>query len=194
MVRTSEIIQQFMKDRLGHSGFEWNYKNAKQNQESSEVREICSKLDRVSNNLLEFIRQERKEEFEDMTDELISNFQYENFQMLADELFINEINWDHIMSLLVSGSECARKIQELEDLSAKKRNEMVNSLNDWLSNYVVEKLEPWILSQKGGWSSIEDLVPDSNGGMRQYFKMAAIAAICSGLYALTIRLSNVQLV
>lgn len=186
MVKTSEIIQQLMKDRLEQRGFEWKCKNVQQNQgSSSEVRDICSKLDRVSNNLLEFIKQERREEFDNMTDELISNFQYENFQMLADELFVNEINWDHIISLLVSGTECACKIQELTDFSAKKRNEMVNSLNDWLSNYVVEKLEPWILSQRGGWSSVGDLVPEGNGGMGQYFTMAAIAAIFSGLYALS---------
>lgn len=190
MVQTSHIIEEYFRIRLKQKGFELkNRSSTKNNKESQEeVVKICKSLDKVSNELLDFIEQKRMSIYdENMTDELVNNCHYDTFKVLADELFKNGAKWTHIVTLLVFGSECATKILNSKN-SRKNNNDSIFTLCDLTTKYIDENLRHWISEQEGGWLAIENFevtVPQNSKGLvvfKQYFGVAAIAVFLSGLY------------
>lgn len=224
MYKTKDIIIEFMKIKLEQRGeYDWfdckphskEKNNKKKNEQIKEYindigfhefEEILSTLDRISNALIEFIREDRSQSdlFTNMTDQLIDNFKYKNFETLADEVFSEGITWSHIVTVIVFSLECATKILEKDiyfferdfgkddvEVLHRRRGETIYQLIDWLVKYFQYKIEDWI-SKEGGWTKMkvleekEGLLENNSdinkSNFKQYFGVATIAVLASTLY------------
>lgn len=210
MVTTKDIVTEFMRIKLKQRKYtvwlEHNPNKEKSNKKQKDktnhdekLNQICQLLDRISNDLVQFIKQNRSqfEMFKQMIEELIDNFEYDNFVAMADEVFSKGVCWSHIVTILVVAMEFACNAQEVDvdlvistedsevDDIIKRRGEMVWELIDWISNYFEQRVDYWIRQQPGGWmdvKSLDDNLNNSRTSYRQYFGMAAIGVAIGTLY------------
>ena len=75
----------------------------------------------------------------------LSEFEAErNFQLIADEIFANEINWGRIVSLITFTGVVAHHFVKQE------RPAMVSEIIQWLLQFIRVHIITWII-KKGGW-------------------------------------------
>lgn len=134
---TRHLVADYVYNTLQKHNFVWN--SAPPLGNTTNVQIALRKLGD------EFERRYRRE-FADMVEQLniSADLAYPTFNAVAQELFIDGINWGRIVALIAFGGaiavECFRR--HLEHL--------VDSIHEWVSTYIQGHLETWITSQ-GGW-------------------------------------------
>lgn len=72
---------------------------------------------------------------------------YHSFKSVLDELFKDRINWGRIVGLFAFGGLLCVQCVE------RNMHELVPRIADWMTVYLDEQIGPWIESQ-GGWVSL----------------------------------------
>lgn len=92
-----------------------------------------------------------RNEFDDMANQLnvTPHTAYATFRGIVNELFSDGINWGRIVALFAFGG-----ILSTQCIQRDYPN-LVDSVVDWMSMYIMEYVHPWI-SMNGGWVSKTD--------------------------------------
>lgn len=138
---TRYLVADYLTYRIGKHGYTWA---------NSPPLEVTNKIHLAMRNLADDFEQRYSAEFSDMVQQLLitPNMAYATFKAVAEELFIDGINWGRIVALFVFGGSIAIECYEKDMLH------LVDSIFDWVSTYVQSNLEHWISSQ-GGWVCIQ---------------------------------------
>lgn len=137
---TRYLVADYLTYRLGKNGHTWP---------NSPPLEVTNKIHIAMRTLADGFEEQYTAEFSDMLQQLhiTPNVAYPTFNAVAQELFIDGINWGRVVALFVFGGAIAIECCE------KNMSHLIDSVYDWMSTYVQTHLEQWISSQ-GGWVCI----------------------------------------
>ncbi|KAK3588707.1 hypothetical protein CHS0354_026025 [Potamilus streckersoni] len=87
-----------------------------------------------------------REQFDDLVHQLniTPDIAYSTFVSVANELFVDGINWGRVVALFAFGGAIAVQCVE------KNLVHLVDSIYEWLATYIDNTIQHWINSQ-GGW-------------------------------------------
>ncbi|XP_054156241.1 bcl-2-like protein 1 [Oppia nitens] len=101
------------------------------------------------------------------------------FNSVSNELFIEGIKWNHIITFLVFSAEFAYNCVE------NGFPYLVTEVSQWMSTYINQFLSQWI-AQHGGWEYVIELADDrpEGGGKRKlvYGAAGALGVLTLGLF------------
>lgn len=115
-----------------------------------------NKIHRAMRTLADEFEERYQAEFSDMVRQLNINpdIAYPTFIAVAKELFIDGINWGRIVALFAFAGAIAIECVE------KDMEHLVDSIYDWISQYVQSNLDDWIKSQ-GDWAGLAEFYEKS---------------------------------
>lgn len=90
--------------------------------------------------------------FSDLSSQLhiTSATAYNSFESVMDEVFRDGVNWGRVIGLFAfGGALCV-------DCLEKDMTHMVSRIEDWMTMYLDNHIEPWIQSQ-GGWDRFAEI-------------------------------------
>lgn len=139
---TRNLVADYLNHRLRKRNYVWN---GCPPLETASTNKIQTALRNLSD---EFERRYR-DEFDDMVSQLniTPDMAYPTFLAVAQELFIDGINWGRVVALITFGGAIAIECVD------KDMEHLVDSIHDWVSTYITSNLDQWITSH-GGWVSI----------------------------------------
>jgi len=157
---TRALVADYINHRLRKREYVWNGCPQLENSSNTTCR-----IQTALRSLGDDFERRYCEEFDDMVDQLsiTADMAYPTFMAVAQELFIDGINWGRVVALIAFGGaiaiECINKDME----------HLVDSIHDWVSTYISNNLEQWILTH-GGWVSrhIETHILMFTGGCAMY--------------------------
>lgn len=137
---TRYLVADYLTYRLRKHGHIWP---------NSPPLEVTNKIHIAMRTLADEFEERYTAEFSDMVQQLhiTPDIAYPTFNAVAQELFIDGINWGRVVALFAFGGAIAIECYE------KNMSHLVDSIYDWVSTYVQTHLEQWISSQ-GGWVCI----------------------------------------
>lgn len=135
---TQYLVADYLEYRLQKHGFSW--------QNCPPLTSRNSKVHHALKKLADNFDERYHAEFDSMVQQLNINpdIAYPTFLAVANELFIDGKNWGRVVALFVFGGAIA------EECVDKHMEHLVDSINEWVAQYIQNSLEPWISSQ-GGW-------------------------------------------
>ena len=135
---TQYLVADYLEYRLQKHGFSW--------QNCPPLNSRHSKVHNALKNLADNFNERYHAEFDSMVQQLNinSDIAYSTFLAVANELFIDGKNWGRVVALFVFGGAIA------EECVDKHMEHLVDSINEWLVQYIQNCLDPWISAQ-GGW-------------------------------------------
>lgn len=137
---TRYLVADYLNYRLGKHGYIWP---------NSPPLEITNKIHIAMRTLADEFEERYIAEFSDMVQQLhiTPDIAYPTFNAVAQELFIDGINWGRIVALFAFGGAIAIECYE------NQMAHLVDSIYDWVSTYVQTHLDQWINSQSS-WVGI----------------------------------------
>lgn len=147
----SQIITNFMKQRLSKRGYQWSAPSSVSATSGDHLL-----LSQAMNLIADTMLNENEVTIRDMSARAVRQniLDYGSFKVIADEMFTEGFQWSHIVMLLLFGSELAFELGVASD--ARQNNEsFVNQVNEWLIRYFSSStsLKEWILSH-GRWNGL----------------------------------------
>lgn len=138
---TQYLVADYLDYRLQKHGFSW--------QNCPPLSNRNCKIHHALKSLADNFDGRYHAEFDSMVQQLnISpDIAYPTFLAVANELFIDGKNWGRVVALFVFGGDIA------EECVDKQMEHLVDSINEWVSQYIQNHLEHWISSQ-GGWDGL----------------------------------------
>jgi len=101
------------------------------------------------------------------------------FNSVGNELFIEGIKWNHIITFMVFGSQFAFNCIQLGFPN------LVNQVSHWITSYVNQHLSQWI-SDNGGWEYVIEFsgatVPEEGQRKLIYGAAGALGVLTLGLF------------
>ncbi|XP_056129080.1 bcl-2-like protein 1 [Lampris incognitus] len=88
-------------------------------------------------------------EFSDLSSH-ITPATYHSFESVMNEVFRDGINWGRIVGLFAFGGALCVECVE------KDMNHLVSRIEDWMTTYLDNHIEPWIQTQ-GGWNRFAEI-------------------------------------
>ncbi|KAH3720359.1 hypothetical protein DPMN_063256 [Dreissena polymorpha] len=114
--------------------------------------DVINKVHLTMRNLADEFEKKYEEEFTDMVQQLhvTVDLAYETFLAVAEELFKEGIiNWGRVVALFAFGGSLA------VECMVKEMEHLVDSIYEWVSTYVQDKLSHWI-TDNGGWNGLSE--------------------------------------
>ncbi|RWS03558.1 apoptosis regulator Bcl-2-like protein [Dinothrombium tinctorium] len=163
---TEYLVRDYFLEQLNRKGYLWcshraftldfaaneSPNNLRVNE--NKRREMCASICSLSNDFLSCFGPKIVKMCERLSlpspsssNSTIDSIGYQLFKNVADELFREGINWDHILTLFVFSSELA-----FHNAASKGHPSMVDDIMGWLCRYLNENILQWIADQ-GGWET-----------------------------------------
>jgi len=172
----TQIISNFMKQRLGKRGYQWSAPSSPPATGSDHLLLI-----QAMNLIADTMLSENETTIRDMSARAVRQniLDYGSFKVIADEMFTEGFQWSHIVMLLLFGSELAFELGVAGD--ARQNNEsFVNQVNEWLIRYFSSSgsLKEWILSH-GRWNGLVAYAGLTNRRMSGNLMLLAIGSVAT---------------
>ncbi|WAQ95074.1 B2CL2-like protein [Mya arenaria] len=149
---TRYLVADYLNYRLSKQNFVWRG--------CPPLESSAKKIHNAMRSLADEFEKRYSREFNDMVEQLHINpdIAYSTFIAVAQELFIDGINWGRIVALFTFGGSIAIECM------LKRMEHLVDSIYEWVSTYVRDHLEDWI-STHNGWDGLTEFYeksPDKN--------------------------------
>lgn len=144
---TRYLVADYLNYRLRKKNYVWS---------DSPPLQTTNKIHRAMRNLADEFEQRYTTEFSSMVDQLhvTEDIGYPTFNAVAQELFVDGINWGRIVALFTFGGAIAIQCCE------KDMPHLVDAIYEWVSTYVETHLEQWI-NNHNGWDGLAEFYEKS---------------------------------
>lgn len=156
----THIITNFMRQRLSKRGLQWSSPAA------SAVRPELLPAIQSLNLIADSMLAQNEVSIREMSTRAVNQniLDYQSFEVIANEMFVNGCQWSHIVMLLLFASELAFTLAV--SASPQEQDSQVSQVNDWLIRYFSgnQSVKQWVTSQ-GRWSGLAEYaaLPDRRG-------------------------------
>lgn len=173
----TQIVTQFMRQRLSKRGYEWSVPTEAP-LPGSEHQALIQAMSLIADSML----RENGDAIRDMSTRAVTQniLDYGSFRVIADEMFTEGFQWPLVVMLLLFGSELAFVLGVSASDSRQNNESFVNQVNEWLIRYLTsnQSLKEWILSH-GRWNGLVEYTGLTSRRMTSNIMMLVIGSVAT---------------